>query len=156
MSPDPGTVITLHPGDVALGRRGDRLETLLGSCVAIILTDARRTIGAMCHFIHAKAGAQAERASTACGPSALAAMDELLAGCGLHARLCSAYVYGGGNMFPQIPESPDVGRSNARWALDALGAMGVPILATDVGGTAYRQLRWTVGPDAPTVVAVPV
>jgi chemotaxis protein CheD len=46
-------IYTLHPGDVACGERGDRLETLLGSCVAIILTDPRRTIGAMCHIVHA-------------------------------------------------------------------------------------------------------
>jgi chemotaxis protein CheD len=32
-------VTTLHPGDVVLGLRGDRLQTLLGSCVAVVLTD---------------------------------------------------------------------------------------------------------------------
>ena len=39
--------ITLHPGEVALGERGDTLSTLLGSCVSIILTDPRRTVGVM-------------------------------------------------------------------------------------------------------------
>ena len=42
-----GSLQILNPGDVAVGQRGDRLETLLGSCVAIVLTDPRRTIGAM-------------------------------------------------------------------------------------------------------------
>lgn len=46
------SVHTLHPGDVVCAERGDRLETLLGSCVAIVLTDPRRTIGAMCHIVH--------------------------------------------------------------------------------------------------------
>jgi chemotaxis protein CheD len=41
--PDSG-VRTLLPGDVAVGARGMRLETLLGSCVAIVLTDPRRTV----------------------------------------------------------------------------------------------------------------
>ena len=43
----------LHPGGVACGERGERFETLLGSCVAIVLTDPRRTVGAMCHIVHA-------------------------------------------------------------------------------------------------------
>ena len=48
-----GTLHVLHPGDVACGERGERFETLLGSCVAIVLTDPRRTVGAMCHIVHA-------------------------------------------------------------------------------------------------------
>ena len=52
-APPVGLVHVLHPGDVACGERGERFETLLGSCVAIVLTDPRRTIGAMCHIVHA-------------------------------------------------------------------------------------------------------
>ena len=35
-----------------LGYAGDRMKTLLGSCVAVILTDQRRTVGTMCHIVH--------------------------------------------------------------------------------------------------------
>ena len=42
-----GAVFDLMPGDVALGTAGDQLKTLLGSCVSVILTDPRRTVGAM-------------------------------------------------------------------------------------------------------------
>ena len=42
----PGPLHTLHPGDVVCAERGDRMETLLGSCVAVVLTDPRRTVGA--------------------------------------------------------------------------------------------------------------
>ena len=38
----------LHPGDVVCVERGERVETLLGSCVAVVLTDARRSIAAVC------------------------------------------------------------------------------------------------------------
>ena len=33
----PPAMQVLHPGDVVLAQRGERLETLLGSCVALIL-----------------------------------------------------------------------------------------------------------------------
>ena len=73
--PVPGALVTvLHPGDVACVLRGNRLETLLGSCVAILLTDPRRTLGAMCHVVHAHSRAGSLGDDTGYGDAALGAM----------------------------------------------------------------------------------
>lgn len=141
----------LHPGDVACGSRGDRLETLLGSCVAVVLTDPRRTVGAMCHIVHA--GGQPQD-HTSWGRPALARMVQLLQARAISARLCQAFVYGGGNMFPGRYDGGHVGEANTRWALQALAAEGIAVLLHDVGGPLYRRIRWTVGPDEPQVTAV--
>lgn len=146
---------TLHPGDVACGTRGDRFVTLLGSCVAVVLTDPRRTVGAMCHIVHSTPNDTAPRDS-AWGDVALDLMYEMLRKRGIEPRLCEAYVYGGGNMFPGIFSAGHVGANNARWTLDALKLDGVRVLHQDLGGTAYRKLSWTVGPDAPAVSANPI
>jgi chemotaxis protein CheD len=151
-----GTTYTLHPGDVACASRGERLETLLGSCVAIVLTDPRRTIGAMCHIVHASQAATEAAETGAYAHVALASMYAHLQARGIAPRLCEAYVYGGGNMFPTLVRDGHVGDANARWALDALAADGIRVLLHDVGGNTYRRLSWTVGPDAPHVTAVPV
>ncbi|MFG6488177.1 chemotaxis protein CheD [Roseateles sp. BYS78W] len=138
----------LHPGDVICVERGERVETLLGSCVAIVLTDARRSIAAVCHLVHAGAGA-----TTAYGGCALQAMEAMLRARGFNARLCEAFVYGGGNMFPVLaPGDQHVGMSNVRWALSELAGRGMPVLAQDVGGDGYRRFAWTVGPGMPEVV----
>ncbi|MEI7447926.1 MAG: hypothetical protein WCK28_23765, partial [Burkholderiales bacterium] len=50
--PPAASCLVLHPGDVACVDRGARLATLLGSCVSILLADPRRSIGAMCHYVH--------------------------------------------------------------------------------------------------------
>ncbi len=144
MTLDAPQVFTLHPGDVAVGLRGDRLETLLGSCVAIILTDPRRTVGAMCHVVHSGRHAEA----------ALLRMAEGLMSHGIVPRLCEAYVYGGGNMFPQFEDTLAVGDGNAAWAVEALAELGASVLDVDVRGHVYRRLRWTVGPGAPQVECV--
>ncbi|MFG6463893.1 chemotaxis protein CheD [Roseateles sp. DXS20W] len=148
--------VTLHPGDVACVDRGGRLETLLGSCVAIVLTDPRRTVGAMCHVVHA--GAPTGGCNTAYGDGALAEMARQLRSRGIDARQCQAWVYGGGNMFPgQVGDTAaqgNVGAANMTWALEALQRAGVHVLGASVGGHAYRKLRWTVGPEAPEVEAV--
>ena len=149
-------VLTLLPGEVCLGTRGDWLETLLGSCVAIVLTDPRRTVGAMCHIVHTRDALDAEHATGASAAVALRSMTALLEARGITPRLCEAYVYGGGNMFPQLPSVPHIGDDNAAWALAALESLGVDVIDCDLGGEVYRRLSWQVGPDAPAVVAMPV
>jgi chemotaxis protein CheD len=147
---------TLHPGDVAVVDRGDRMETLLGSCVAIVMTDPRRTVGAMCHIVHSRppVGDAVETGVYAAG--ALRTMYAGLLARGITPSLCEAWVFGGGNMFPSLFAQRHVGDDNANWALDALARDGVRVIAHDVGGPVYRRLGWTVGTDAPDVVAVPV
>ena len=149
-------VHVLHPGDVVCAERGHRLETLLGSCVAIILTDPRRTVGVMCHIVHSGSASSAAGDSGAHADVALSTMYGLLRERGLDPTRCEAYVYGGGNMFPGQFTAGHVGDSNARWTLQALAADGVRVLHHDLGGPSYRKLSWTVGPDAPEVTAVPL
>ena len=60
-------IYDLMPGDVALGQAGEQLKTLLGSCVAVILTDPRRTVAAMCHIVHVGQPNAANQHNTAYG-----------------------------------------------------------------------------------------
>jgi len=151
-----GTVYTLHPGEVACADQGERLETLLGSCVAIVLTDPRRTIGVMCHIVHAKQALASAPKTGAYASVALEAMYGLLLSRGIAPKLCEGYVFGGGNMFPDLVRQDHVGDANARWALAALTDDGIRVLFHDLGGTTYRKLGWTVGREAPQVTAVEV
>lgn len=144
-----GDVHVLHPGDVVCAERGARFETLLGSCIAIVLTDPRRTVGAMCHIVHSSPVPQGRTGNAAYADEALHAMYRQLHTRGIVPRLCEAYVYGGANMFPNLVTESHVGERNARWALQALAYDGVRLLAHDVGGQRYRKLSWVVGPQAP-------
>lgn len=141
----------LHPGDVVCASRDDQLETLLGSCVAVLLTDRRRTVGALCHIVHA--GGSATDPTTYAAP-ALARLQALLQKRAIVLRLCQAWVFGGGNMFPGRYDSGHVGDANARWVLQALADDGVQLIGQDLGGPQYRRLRWTVGSGTPQLTAV--
>jgi chemotaxis protein CheD len=144
----------LHPGDVACAERGDQVETLLGSCVAIVLTDPRHTIAVMCHFVHSRSASGCRATDCQYADVALSTMYALLYDRGINPLLCVAYVYGGSNMFSQIYQAPHVGESNLRWALAALAEDGIKVLAEEVGGTCYRRVKWTVGHQLPQVIAV--
>ncbi len=151
---EAGTVITLHPGDVMLGSRGDRMQTLLGSCVAVVLTDPRRTVGVMCHIVHATLAPLSARRHGAYIDVALQMMTDLLHERGLVLSQCDAYVYGGGNMFPDLYPKSSIGDHNVQAVLHALDQAGVRVLSIGTGGAAYRKLSWLVGPDLPQVEAV--
>ena len=146
----------LMPGDVALGLAGDELRTLLGSCVSVILTDPRRTVGAMCHIVHVGPPNAANRHNTAYGAVAMADMFARLQGVGIPAQRCHAYVYGGGNMFPSIVSGPSVGDRNAQWVMDFLIDQGVEVVEYSLGGTSYRKVSWTVGRADPVVENVSI
>ena len=147
-------VIELMPGHVALGRSGDQLKTLLGSCVSVILTDPRRTVGAMCHIVHVGRPNAANLHNTAFGEVAMQDMFDRLIGIGIVPTRCRAYVYGGGNMFPQMVTSTHVGLNNANWVLDYLEHYGIAVLDESLGGNGYRKVSWTVGHEFPVVEAV--
>ena len=149
-------VHTLMPGDLVCADRGERLETLLGSCVAIVLTDRHRTVGAMCHIVHANpASTTCERPGAHAG-HAVNTLYAMLQARGFSPKLCDAYVYGGGNMFPSLVAGPHIGEKNGLCVLARLEQDGVRVVHQDLGGSAYRRLSWTVGPFPPLVDAVAV
>jgi chemotaxis protein CheD len=122
----------------------------------VVLTDPRRTVGAMCHIVHAGAAHGAPGKAATFGTEALQALFALLRRRGIEPRLCEAFVYGGGNMFPGLFTRRHVGDENVRWVLDALALEGISVRVHDHGGTSYRRLTWTVGPTLPQVRAVQV
>lgn len=138
----------LHPGDVALAFEGERMGTLLGSCVAVILTDPRRTVGVMCHIVHAGNPPAANRGDTAFAVYAMQEMFTRLRTIGITPQLCQAFVFGGGNMFPDLFAHKHVGASNIEWVEDFLQSHGIEVVGGSTGGTCYRKISWTVGLDA--------
>jgi chemotaxis protein CheD len=145
----------LHPGDVACADHGQQLATLLGSCVAVALSDPRRTIGAMCHIVHPHFPREGLPPTTS-GPGALRVLHAQLRARGIEPRLCDAWVIGGGNMFPDKVAGEHVGAANVRWVLGELTRDGIRLAGSDVGGHAYRRVAWTIGDDAPRVTSVAI
>ena len=147
-------VLELMPGDVALGLAGDQLKTLLGSCVSVILTDPRRTVAAMCHIVHVGRPNAMNAVNTAYGEVAMENMFARLLSVGIFGARCEAYVFGGGNMFPQLFNRVHVGVNNAEWVLDFLHDHGIAVVDYCLGGNGYRKVSWTVGSGEPVVETV--
>lgn len=143
----------LHPGDVALALRGERLETLLGSCVAVLLSDPQHTIGAMCHIVHAGRREPVDPRDTSHAGPAMKSMFALLRSHGFAPEMCEAWILGGGNMFPEQDLIYPVGHANLDWVYQFLHREGIEVVGEAVGGSCYRRIGWTIGSDAPDITA---
>lgn len=146
----------LMPGDVALAHQGERLKTLLGSCVAVILTDPRHTVATMCHIVHTSTPNSANLHNTAYGICAMEEMFHRLRHVGLTPHMCQAYAYGGGNMFPHLSSGDNVGSRNARWVTDFLTSHNIALVDHSLGGAHYRKITWSVGSLEPSLVLTSV
>jgi chemotaxis protein CheD len=141
--------IELLPGDLAIGFIGDQFKTLLGSCVSVILTDPRRTVATMCHIVHVGQPNADNKVNTAYGANAMREMFRDLVSAGISPKLCQAFVFGGGNMFPDLMTQDNVGAKNGRWVMNFLLEHGIEVVAHSLEGTGYRKVSWTVGPQDP-------
>jgi len=142
LTPDRPAVlpqIYLHPGQMHATAEACALTTVLGSCVAVCLFDARRRIGGMNHFLlpdHMDDGAAAGRY----GPSATQQLLDRMFALGARAETMTARIVGGANVLSAFRVHPPLGTRNAQVASEVLVAAGVLVTAQDVGGEHGRKL----------------
>jgi chemotaxis protein CheD len=148
---------TLHPGGVACADRGGRLQTLLGSCVAICLRNVQNTVGGMCHIVYCTEPPAAQKGSTSYADPAVRQLFASLRAKGVDPHSCEAFLYGGGCLFDDgIDGSVSVGGRHVEWARQFLNDCGIILLGQSVGGPNYRKLDWRIGADQPDVLVVPM
>lgn len=135
--------IRVNIADYAVSAGRVTLATIgLGSCVAIVLHEARSGVGALAHVLLPNEALSTQRdqpgkfAGTAL-PAMLTRMRELGARDGIGARLV-----GGSSMFASLlpAGSSPLGTRNIAAARAACLAHGVPVLGEDVGGSHGRSV----------------
>jgi len=124
---------------IGYGGQGERLETLVGSCVGVALWDRHRKIAGLAHIVlpesHGREGPPGKFADTA-----IAALKT-----GLMSRGASqlvAKIAGGATMFGDRTER-DVGASNYKAVCAYLRSHGVPLVAEHIGGSQGRILYFS-------------
>ena len=129
--------------------RGDAvIVTLgLGSCVAIMLHDARAGAGAMAHILLPSKSLARDGLNPAKFPeTAVPLLVERLVALGAESRRLVAKLAGGASMFAQLmtPGSVQMGERNVVAARDVLRRAGIPLAGEAVGGGAGRSVRFHV------------
>ncbi|THF65074.1 chemotaxis protein CheD [Pseudothauera rhizosphaerae] len=140
--------IYLGIGDLHFCAAPARIRTVLGSCISITLWHPVRRVGGMCHFMLPGRNRRPEQALDGrYGDEAMAIFDQEMARYGTRPADYRAKVFGGGNMFPDRPQTGpklDVGQRNIEVTHRLLAERGIRIIAEHLGGDGHRKLIFDV------------
>lgn len=132
------------PGEFYVTRDDELITTLLGSCVAACIRDARTGMGGMNHFmlpegLDGASTAWIERESTRYGDFAMEQLLNELLKRGARRADLEIKLAGGGHMYES---NARVGDQNADFAIRYLEEEGLRVLASDLGGAWPRRVRY--------------
>lgn len=136
--------VFVNPGGSFFGSGDYHIETLLGSCVAIIFWHPGKQIGGLCHYLlptRSRRSGNSDALDGRYGEEALLQMLNQIHIIDTNLNDYVVKVFGGGRMLNLPPASTRVGDENARFALDVLNKYGVPITSQDITGDGYRYIR---------------
>lgn len=154
-SPTGSAANNLVPiGQWAVRNDDCRVQTLLGSCVGVVLFDRQARIGGLAHIVLPSSRGDLSHP----GKYADTAISAMLAdfrklGSPANRQRLWAKLAGGASMFRTGP-SGNIGQANIDAVERTLAALGIPVLARDVGGDAGRKLTLIL-PTGVIMIKVP-
>ncbi|QHQ36887.1 chemoreceptor glutamine deamidase CheD [Algicella marina] len=119
---------------------GIAVTTLLGSCVAACIRDARTGIGGLNHFLLPRDRSEgAAGFSARYGVNAMEVLINEILRTGARKNDLEAKVFGAGNVIHR-GEANNVGQQNAEFVVSYLRDEGIRLLASDLGGDRARRV----------------
>jgi chemotaxis protein CheD len=138
----------IHPGEFLATADDIVIATVLGSCVAVALRDTERAFGGLNHFMLPGSFDRSDRFGSRSAKYGMHAMELLindLMKLGARRDRLTAKVFGGASMLGSGADRLNkVPRSNIEFAFEYLATEGIPVVASDVGGTAARKILFYV------------
>ncbi|WP_444995670.1 chemotaxis protein CheD [Aliikangiella sp. IMCC44359] len=129
----------VHPGEIAFRSAPLKIETLLGSCVAITVWHPKLLVGGMCHYLlPLPLNETGNKNNYRYASYALQELVERMQKC---AEINEFYFgcFGGSEMI-ESNRAEAVGKVNINFALNWLNEKKVRIVSQSVGGKSYRKL----------------
>jgi len=132
--------VYLHPGQIFVSTEPVVVNTILGSCVSVCLWSPELGIGGINHYL-LPTGLKTSPTALRYGNVAIELLVERLLRVGSRLGGLQAKVFGGACVLDAMRgKGSHLGTKNAEIATSALAAIGIPIMASDVGGNRGRKL----------------
>ncbi len=147
----------LHAGQYYVTRQGMRLETLVGSCVAVCLYNYKSGMAGMNHYLLCRKGGGDEINAGRFGDSSTELIIRKMLAADDKVNHIKGFVYGGAAVLSGKGKR-DVGRENAEIAEEILGKYRIRIAERQIGGSRGRrilfdtstgQVQWRYSGDIP-------
>jgi chemotaxis protein CheD len=137
--------VYLLPGELHAAGEPCQITTILGSCVAVCLWDAKLQTGGMNHFL-LPAWHEGKNISMRFGDLATPALMEKLLQLGCRQARLTAKIFGGSALFQQEDRYPaSLGAKNVEAAQLMMKNFGIPVIAQDTGGAYGRKIIFHTG-----------
>jgi chemotaxis protein CheD len=116
------------------------LQTLVGSCVGVALHDRVLRVGGLAHVVLPDSRGSADHPGKFADTAIPRLIDDLRRlGCGSPRGRLSARLVGGARMFG-TGDVVAIGQSNQEAVERVLAALGIPVVARDLGGETGRRM----------------
>jgi chemotaxis protein CheD len=140
----------LRPGELYFGNSEEKLGTVLGSCVAIILWHPSLKYTGFCHFVlpfkaYGKANSgNYRKPSGFYGDDAVSTLVTKAKNAGTDIGDYETKVFGGSNalQLPELAGLPSVGQRNIEAAFEWVEDYGMRLISSDVGGEGSRRITF--------------
>ena len=134
--------ICLNIGEIAASREPVRLETILGSCVAVCLWDSEKKIGGLNHYL-VPTGRETPERPNIYGINAIRALIEKMIRLGSEPGRMQARIFGGGSILKPLEDMFTIGTENVRLARSMLAQYGIPVVKDFVGAECGIRISFT-------------
>jgi chemotaxis protein CheD len=132
--------VYLHPGQIYVATEPAVVNTILGSCVSVCLWSPELGIGGINHYL-LPTGLKTSPAALRYGNVAIEQLVERLLRAGSRLGGLQAKVFGGACVLDAMRgKGSHLGTKNAEIAASSLAAVGIPVMASDLGGNRGRKL----------------
>jgi chemotaxis protein CheD len=139
-APVGGSKTSVGMGQIVVGRAGDILDAILGSCVGLALIHPRQKIAALAHVVLPSSSGRVAATPGKFADTAIPEMLRLLASEGVPQAGLIAKLAGGANMFGSNTTAMQIGEGNIAAITEKLAALNIRIVAKHLGGAKGRRI----------------
>lgn len=129
----------LMPSAIFVSAQMDKVQTILGSCVAVCMYDLSAGVGGMNHFMLPYWNGVG-LATPKYGNIAIETLYLKLIAAGAHPGKILAKVFGGGNVLNFTAGVKGIGERNYELAFSILSKYNIPVVGSSVGGDYGRKI----------------
>ena len=139
--------VHLYPGQMFVSSEGILVSTILGSCVAVCLWDAKASLGGINHFL-LPSDPLRTGGDLRYGNTAIVKLIEDMVARGASTERMTAKLAGGANVLEGFAAKRSIGDQNVAVAQTVLLEYGIHVTSEHIGGKRGRKLLFFTGNGA--------
>ena len=136
-------VIYLKPGEFYWGEQNIRINTLLGSCVALCFWHPRLYIGGMCHYmLPRRLRGEARTPDGRYAEEAMQMFLQKIAAAGTYPEEYQIKAFGAAFMMASLGGENDVAERNRKKAYEIIRKYNLDLRSENMGSRRYRRIQF--------------